>query len=179
VPELAICLDCGAMTAPPTTGPMLCARCSSVRAARSTPRKRSHQERRSSPEALARRAESQRFYNSGAWRRTRDAVRKRDGACLMCGSRHRLTVDHIVPRRDAPELAFEPSNLRTLCASCHGKKDGARSRETKKISRDEKYFAENISGERAEIFMKGDRRPPGGKPSRGVYGETKTDPVFG
>ncbi len=128
VPELAICLDCGAMTAAPASGPMLCAACGTRRKATTTPRKRTHEERRSSPEALERRATARRFYSSAIWRRVRDQVRERDGECLTCGATSDLTVDHVIPRAIAPELAYEPANLRTLCRSCHGRKDGARAK---------------------------------------------------
>ena len=30
-------------------------------------------------------------------------------------------VDHIIPRRDRPDLALDPSNLRALCHDCHNR----------------------------------------------------------
>ncbi len=46
--------------------------------------------------------------------------RLRDGAaCVMCGSRERLAVDHVVPRSLGGSNAR--GNLRTLCASCHAR----------------------------------------------------------
>jgi len=30
-----------------------------------------------------------------------------------------MTVDHIQPRRRRPDLALDPGNLQTLCATCH------------------------------------------------------------
>tara|TARA_B100000614_G_scaffold235507_1_gene232309 strand:+ start:281 stop:541 length:261 start_codon:yes stop_codon:yes gene_type:complete len=51
------------------------------------------------------------------------AAKRRDGwACVQCGSRHRLEVDHVRPVRDRPDLAFELTNLQTVCASCHTRK---------------------------------------------------------
>lgn len=55
---------------------------------------------------------------------------KRDGnRCVQCGAkeRHRqgryvaLEVDHVLPVAVYPELEFEVSNLRTLCAPCHSR----------------------------------------------------------
>lgn len=34
-------------------------------------------------------------------------------------------VDHIVPRRDAPNLAYERENLQPLCKPCHSRKTRA------------------------------------------------------
>jgi len=48
---------------------------------------------------------------------------RRDGfCCVQCGVRSRLEVDHIRPVREAPELAFDLTNLQVLCASCHTRK---------------------------------------------------------
>ncbi len=46
--------------------------------------------------------------------------------CEDC-KRHGVTraaeqVDHIVPLKDRPDLAFEPSNLQALCVPCHARK---------------------------------------------------------
>lgn len=51
------------------------------------------------------------------WRR---AVRARDNnKCVMCGSLENLHCDHILPKKDYPELMFVISNGRVLCFSCH------------------------------------------------------------
>lgn len=45
---------------------------------------------------------------------------ERDGnACTGCGSRQRLHLHHFISRTDRPDLRFEPSNVTTLCHSCH------------------------------------------------------------
>ena len=71
------------------------------------------------------------FYGTGGWERLRKVVLKRDNyTCQLCGvkclGRRRGMpsphVDHTIPRKDAPHLAMEVSNLRTLCASCHSKR---------------------------------------------------------
>lgn len=58
--------------------------------------------------------------NGTRWQRTRAAIRQRDGnRCQACGDNKRLAVHHIIPRRHAPDLTYEPSNLITLCVACH------------------------------------------------------------
>lgn len=60
---------------------------------------------------------------SPRWRIVRLAAKRRDGwQCVECGGRGRLEVDHKKPVRSHPELAYEISNLQTLCSSCHSKK---------------------------------------------------------
>jgi 5-methylcytosine-specific restriction protein A len=60
---------------------------------------------------------------SKRWQALRLAAKRRDGwACVTCGARGRLEVDHVKPVRTHPELAFELSNLQTLCPSCHTRK---------------------------------------------------------
>ncbi len=57
------------------------------------------------------------------WRALRMQALDRDGwACVQCGERRRLEIDHIRPVRSNPELAYALSNLQTLCARCHTKK---------------------------------------------------------
>jgi 5-methylcytosine-specific restriction endonuclease McrA len=57
------------------------------------------------------------------WKALRLQALRRDGwACVECGARHRLEVDHIEPVRAAPERAFELANLQTLCGRCHARK---------------------------------------------------------
>ncbi len=58
------------------------------------------------------------------WQVLRMAVLERDGwrCCCGCGERRRLEVDHILPVRTHPELAWSPANLQTLAASCHARK---------------------------------------------------------
>jgi 5-methylcytosine-specific restriction endonuclease McrA len=58
------------------------------------------------------------------WRRTNRQIRARDGnSCQLCQSPDRLDVHHIVPADtyadDEQDVADRPSNLITLCSSCH------------------------------------------------------------
>lgn len=60
------------------------------------------------------------FYYSPAWRSLRIVILKRDGyRCVICkvdvSAKGAARIDHIKPRAMHPELAMEPSNLRSLC----------------------------------------------------------------
>lgn len=66
------------------------------------------------------------FYLSGAWKRKRKAILKRDGyVCRKCKRygrrREATTVHHIKHLDEYPELALVPSNLISLCSDCHNK----------------------------------------------------------
>jgi 5-methylcytosine-specific restriction enzyme A len=62
------------------------------------------------------------FYGTQAWRALRARALKRDGhRCTRCASRHRLTVNHRISRRERPDLQLELANLETLCAACDNK----------------------------------------------------------
>ncbi len=57
------------------------------------------------------------------WQVLRWEILERDKfACVKCGARGRLEVDHVQPVRTHPELSFEPDNLQSLCAGCHTRK---------------------------------------------------------
>lgn len=68
------------------------------------------------------------FYNASTWRRLRLEIIKRDNyECQWCKQKGIVTskedatliVDHIKELETNPELALEPSNLRTLCFYHH------------------------------------------------------------
>jgi 5-methylcytosine-specific restriction protein A len=63
------------------------------------------------------------------WPALRMAAKRRDGwKCVgivdgrVCGAVGRLECDHIKRVKDHPELAFELSNLQSLCPACHARK---------------------------------------------------------
>lgn len=63
------------------------------------------------------------FYRSSAWWKVRQKVMQRDRfTCTNCGADVRGKgegrVDHILPRKDRPDLALDEGNLRTLCVAC-------------------------------------------------------------
>lgn len=60
------------------------------------------------------------------WKRLRFEALRRDGfACVECGRRDRLEVDHREPVRSAPERSYDLTNLQTLCVACHARKTRA------------------------------------------------------
>ena len=68
--------------------------------------------------------QTQKFYNSQAWKETRYEVLRRDGgACQCCGARAsdgvRIHVDHVKPRSKYPELQLDINNLQVLCEDCN------------------------------------------------------------
>jgi 5-methylcytosine-specific restriction endonuclease McrA len=64
-----------------------------------------------------------RVYSQRQWRRVRQQALARAGfVCETCGSSQQQSIldcHHIVSLEAAPELAYELSNLRVECRSCH------------------------------------------------------------
>ncbi|WP_084421831.1 HNH endonuclease [Henriciella litoralis] len=57
------------------------------------------------------------------WKTMRMKALDRDGwACVQCGERRRLEIDHVQPVRTHPELSYVLANLQTLCGRCHARK---------------------------------------------------------
>lgn len=66
---------------------------------------------------------SQAVIRSARWKGLRlEALRRDDFACVQCGARGRLEVDHIQPVRHHTDGAFDLANLQSLCRSCHSRK---------------------------------------------------------
>ena len=66
---------------------------------------------------------------SSSWisKNTRQAIYDRDGrCCVYCGTSESsetvLSLDHIKPRSQRPELLREPTNLITTCCHCNSVK---------------------------------------------------------
>lgn len=65
------------------------------------------------------------FYSTRRWRRFRRRILARDVWCVLClAERKRLAtvVDHIAPRHERPDLAYNAENCRGLCVSCHNRR---------------------------------------------------------
>ena len=68
------------------------------------------------------------FYNNLRWRNKRRYFLMKNKLCSdpfhIHGNRIVFAneVDHIIPRRVRPDLAWNESNLQPLCKSCHSKK---------------------------------------------------------
>ncbi len=74
------------------------------------------------------------FYLSKQWKKVRlDVIRRDKWRCQQCNvlclgkKRDKPTahVDHLVARKDRPDLALSMNNLQTLCAPCHSRKTRA------------------------------------------------------
>lgn len=68
--------------------------------------------------------DAEKIIKSDRWKKVRQRIIQRDKTCLLCKKRGRLpygklAVHHIVKRTDDLSLAFEPSNLVTVCGTCH------------------------------------------------------------
>ena len=60
------------------------------------------------------------FYQSWEWKKLRYQVLMYYGAkCMLCGSDHRIVVDHIKPRKKYPELELDFDNMQVLCNECN------------------------------------------------------------
>jgi len=76
--------------------------------------------------ALPKKAES--FYQSAGWRAYRTAhraetVRRQGGVwCSVCGSKHKLILDHVVERREGGPDFPPHDGARWYCSGCHNTK---------------------------------------------------------
>ena len=61
------------------------------------------------------------FYASAKWRAARRCYLAKHPACVICGQPATM-VDHILPRRDRPDLEMTSSNWQALCHPCHASK---------------------------------------------------------
>lgn len=62
------------------------------------------------------------IYRSPQWKAARLAAKRRDGwACVQCGAKGRIEVDHITAIRDGG-APFDLGNLQCLCPACHSRK---------------------------------------------------------
>jgi len=60
------------------------------------------------------------FYFSWEWKKARFEILKKYGPeCMLCGSNHRIVVDHIKPRSKFPLLELDQDNLQVLCNDCN------------------------------------------------------------
>ena len=73
-------------------------------------------------------------YCDPRWTHLTRYIKARDGyRCMVCGRAARiLDVDHIIPWAEQPDLAFDPSNLRTLCRLHHNRKTHSRRKNSRR-----------------------------------------------
>ena len=66
---------------------------------------------------------SARITRTTRWKALRLKALERDGwRCVQCPERRGLEVDHVLPVRDRPDLAWSIDNLQCLCGRCHARK---------------------------------------------------------
>lgn len=69
------------------------------------------------------RKDAARLYRSGQWLALRRQQLTMHPFCVECLKAGKYTmaseVDHIIPHRNDERLFFDPSNLQSLCHSCH------------------------------------------------------------
>ena len=62
------------------------------------------------------------IYRTDQWKAVRLQAKRRDGwACVKCGAKGRIEVDHVRALRDGG-AAFDLANLQCLCPRCHASK---------------------------------------------------------
>lgn len=51
----------------------------------------------------------------------RDLFRKKrkNSSCLICGSSENLTIHHLRPVNENPELKYNYNNIKVICSNCH------------------------------------------------------------
>ncbi|BBY42184.1 HNH endonuclease [Mycolicibacterium celeriflavum] len=60
--------------------------------------------------------------NGARWKAFSKRLRRLAPFCEHCGTADDLTVDHLLPVHDYPELAYAAENCRVLCRPCNGKR---------------------------------------------------------
>lgn len=76
------------------------------------------------PEKTASYRERQAFYKGRLWLQTRAVKLRNNPLCEVCEQAGRIEqatqVHHVIERLSRPDLAFDMSNLESICATCHG-----------------------------------------------------------
>lgn len=90
------------------------------------------------------------LYSGKRWRMVREVVLKRDYyLCQVCKREGRITegkiVHHIIELREDESLAYELSNLETVCDACHNRLHPERngSKKQRNISKNVIRFSKN------------------------------------
>lgn len=60
--------------------------------------------------------------NNAQWKNLSKRLRRLSPFCEFCGATEQLSVDHILPVSDYPELTYATENCRVLCKQCNGKR---------------------------------------------------------
>ena len=46
-------------------------------------------------------------------------LKRKNSSCLICGSSENLTIHHLRPVKDYPELKYNYNNIKVICSNCH------------------------------------------------------------
>lgn len=68
------------------------------------------------------RTDRNRATNTTRWKAFSKRLRRASPFCETCGSVEDLSVDHLLPVSDYPELEYAEENCRILCKPCNGKR---------------------------------------------------------
>lgn len=72
------------------------------------------------------RAESDKFYDTVAWRRFREYIRIIRPLCVDCQAEGLvvpwIVLDHIKPYKERPDLGLDEDNVRGLCRACDNRR---------------------------------------------------------
>lgn len=60
--------------------------------------------------------------NTAKWQRFSRRLRKLSPFCELCGSPERLSVDHVIPYDERPDLEYTVENCRVLCIPCNSRR---------------------------------------------------------
>lgn len=60
--------------------------------------------------------------NPTKWKKLSQKLRRMSPFCELCPATGRLTVDHVLPVADYPELAYAVENCRVLCHTCNSRR---------------------------------------------------------
>jgi thymidylate synthase (FAD) len=74
-------------------------------------------------------------------------LKKFNSKCVSCESDEHLEIDHVIPVSQAPELAYDASNLQLLCKDCHREKSTEESVSAKQTVRYKKVVSIEYFGE--------------------------------
>jgi 5-methylcytosine-specific restriction enzyme A len=73
------------------------------------------------------------MYKTRRWQALRLSMLRKFPVCSRCKVKQANVVHHIQEARKFPQLAWEPSNLETLCSSCHNSESAREGLKTRKI----------------------------------------------
>lgn len=62
------------------------------------------------------------YLHTARWEKLSKKLRKHSPFCESCNATTHLSVDHVIPVSERPDLVFVVENCRVLCATCNGRR---------------------------------------------------------